>query len=160
MVSLFIVRWAKIFGKMGQTSCGGFQVPSIRSSRREECEQDLWRCCALAAHLWTLMNPWAHFRGKLLHYTKAQQSLISLGGQHPGGSPDRRIYSGPKVPISLVAQSVHSPTFNCLSVCLLSINICFIIQYWNDAFNLCYLIINNTKCGVFINCAVHMHCIS
>lgn len=45
----------------------------------------------------------------------AQWSLISLGGQHPGGSPDQRIYSGLEVPISLVIQSVHSPS---LSLCL------------------------------------------
>lgn len=42
----------------------------------------------------------------------AQWSLISLGGQHPGGSPDQRIYSGLEVPISLVIQSVHSPSLS------------------------------------------------
>lgn len=58
----------------------------------------------------TVMNSQAHCQGKLLHYTMAQWSLISLGGQHPGGSPDQRIYSGLEVPISLAIQSVQPPT--------------------------------------------------
>lgn len=55
----------------------------------------------------TVMNSQAHCQGKLLHYTLAQWPLISLGGQHPGGSPDQRIYSGLEVPISLAIQSVQ-----------------------------------------------------
>lgn len=60
----------------------------------------------------TVMNSQAHCQGKLLHYTMAQWSLISLGGQHPGGSPDQRIYSGLEVPISLVIQSVQLPSLS------------------------------------------------
>lgn len=56
----------------------------------------------------TVMNSQAHCKGKLLHYTTAQWSLISLGGRHPGGSPDQRIYLGLEVPVSLAIQSVQS----------------------------------------------------
>lgn len=66
--------------------------------------------CSASPLVDTVMNSQAHCQGKLLHYTMAQWSLISLGGQHPGGSPDQRIYSGLEVPISLAIQSVQSPS--------------------------------------------------
>lgn len=81
----------------------------------------------------TVMNSQAHCQGKLLHYTTAQWSLISLGGQHPGGSPDQRIYSGLEVPISLVIQSVQSPSLSLsLSLCLPLSPIQFILLNTDD----------------------------
>lgn len=95
------MRGAKPFGD------GGTHKSAAAGENSEE--GFIKMLCSASPLVDTVMNSQAHCQGKLLHYTMAQWPLISLGGQHPGGSPDQRIYSGLEVPISLAIQSVQSP---------------------------------------------------
>lgn len=103
-------------GERGQTTwrkgVGAWTINQHQQEQRSKECRGFIKMCSANPLVDTVMNSQAHCQGKLLHYTMAQWSLISLGGQHPGGSPDQRMYSGLEVPISLVIQSVTLPSLS------------------------------------------------
>lgn len=113
LVRMLMVSQGRVW-REGAKPFGGWR--NRKSAAGEEDRGRFIKMLCLASPLVdTVMNSQAHCQGKVLHYTTAQWSLISLGGRHPGGSPDQRIYSGLEVPISLAIQSVQFPLSPSLS---------------------------------------------